>query len=712
MSGQQSKRSRVVLLTGACTNLGSSVALAYARQGARLVLVGWKEEKDKLEKLARLCASIGGPGADMHARDLADPEQLDTIAHAMLSRQGRVDVLCFIPDQSVAGLDGSSVTKGDPEAWERGMAAGVLAPIRLVSRLVPSMAENGRGNILAAVWDPEEPCMAGGAGEAATKSGLEGWMQSCGEARWLGGLAKQGISVSLVRVRGEREEHLREAAEAFLLPFRLSPACSPPAVVMGAAAARHQRLDSPSSAELLPEKGQQQTAEMGEVQGASGGVAAATGARLVAGLMIRDADPGEPGMAKSDTPGTVLTPSNPALLEPEVAHFYDHEPARDPRLLVQCKQPFNGETPHAILADSFTTPADLHFIRNHLPLPRGLSAKDHSITIDGEGLGSIRLSLQELKSSFNKTSFHSVVQCAGNRRSEMAAHRLVEGRAPWNAGAIGNAIWGGVLLCDVLARLWPQDSNKPDALREKFKHVIFIGADKHGQTGTNYEGSIPLEKALDPKGDVLLCWEMNGEELLPDHGYPLRVIIPGHVGARQVKWLSRIFLSEKESQASTWAPWQQKDYRLLPQSVTDHEGAEGELGWASMPSVQSAVLTPEAGTVYPAGTTSSIRAKGYAWSGGGQPIARVDVSADGGATWSVARIVEQESRPSGRMWAWTMWEADVPVPEQKRREGGPFKILCKAMDAACNTQPEHVATIWNFRGLNCNTWGTVPLRLE
>lgn len=103
------------------------------------------------------------------------------------------------------------------------------------------------------------------------------------------GLAPLGISAGLIRVRGKREEHLQEAAEAFLLPFRLSPACAPEAITVGTAAGRHHRppgagrLGSLSGAELLPEKGRQQTAEAGEVQGAYGGVVAATGARLVAG---------------------------------------------------------------------------------------------------------------------------------------------------------------------------------------------------------------------------------------------------------------------------------------------------------------------------------------------------------------------------------------------------------------------------------------------
>lgn len=214
-------------------------------------------------------------------------------------------------------------------------------------------------------------------------------------------------------------------------------------------------------------------------------------------------------------------------------------------------------------------------------------------------------------------------------------------------------------------------------------------------------------------------------------------MIPGYVGARQIKWLTRIQLSERESQARfhsgvlghrrglgcfssvtsvaatlcsaqcslapctprgcrlcvlpAQGPWQQKDYKLLPQGVRDHGAAEeGPHGWASMPAVgvlpvqvregrgaagrreqaactphrpqmlpclnsrpapswlaQSAILTPEAGSVFPLGSTHSIKLRGYAWSGGGVPVARVDVSADGGATWHVADTVGQETRVGG-----------------------------------------------------------------
>ncbi|KAI7842057.1 hypothetical protein COHA_004255 [Chlorella ohadii] len=618
---EKPKRPRICLVTGATRGLGKAVALSYARQGARLVLV------------AHLCASIGAPGCDMHACDTANAEQLQYLAEVLLSRQGRVDVLAFIPDQAQASPDDKSAADGDPRIWERQLEAGVLAPMRLTASLAPDMARRGS-------------------------------------------LRVHGISTTLVKVKGEREEAVAEAAEAFLLPFRVSPNCAPEELTVGpaegsAAAAAVSEDVQP----LLPEPWQQASAADGEMKGAYGGVVEATGARLLSGLMLRDAEPGEMGKAKSDTPGTVLTPSNPALLgqrptnslrthrdalacvyppfivanpallEPEAAHFYAHEPPRSMQLLVQCQKPFNGETPHAVLASAFVTPADIHFVRNHMPLPRGLDATKHSITIEGPGVGATTLSLHDIRTKFPAHTFCSVLQCAGNRRSEMAAYRLVEGRAPWNSGCMGNARWTGALLRDVLASLWPQELDVTNPLNNRARHVCLIGADQHGETGTYYEGSTPLAKALDPLGDVLLAYEMNGKQLLPDHGYPLRMVVPGYVGARQVKWLTRIVLSENESEA----PWQKKDYKLLPQEVVDHEGAEGPQGWTSMPAVESAILTPEAGSVFPAATAKSIK-------------------------------------PSGRVWAWALWEADVPVPEESRKKAGPLRIMCKAMDAASNTQ--------------------------
>lgn len=120
----------------------------------------------------------------------------------------------------------------------------------------------------------------------------------------------------------------------------------------------------------------------------------------------------------------------------------------------------------------------------------------------------------------------------------------------WDHAAIGNATWSGAKLVDVL-KSCGLDFNRTD-----IEHVQFEALDT-GPDKVAYGASIPADKAFDPNGDVILAYEMNNEVLPRDHGYPLRVIVPGVVGARNVKWLTRIILSEKESDSH----WQQNDYK-------------------------------------------------------------------------------------------------------------------------------------------------------
>lgn len=160
----------------------------------------------------------------------------------------------------------------------------------------------------------------------------------------------------------------------------------------------------------------------------------------------------------------------------------------------------------------------------------------------------------------------AAIQCAGNRRATITEAGPVAGLL-WRGGAIGNAEWTGVLLRDVIRDAYP--ALDEDELMLKFHHVVFDSVDGYG-------ASIPIEKALDKRGDVLLAYEMNGEPLLPDHGYPLRVLVPGTVAARSVKWVNKVQLSEHESMSH----WQQKDYRgFSPSADWDN------LKWADSKSI-------------------------------------------------------------------------------------------------------------------------------
>jgi len=248
---------------------------------------------------------------------------------------------------------------------------------------------------------------------------------------------------------------------------------------------------------------------------------------------------------------------------------YSHEPRRHPALRVNASKPFNAETPAQLLVDQLVTPNDLFYVRNHLPVPHSAVAdataaktkvnkgSGSEVEVSGVGLRRpVSLSVADLRRRFTSHTVTTTIQCAGNRRSNMRADddRVVRG-LPWGIGAVGTARWTGVLLSDVLQ--WA------GAREDHVKHVLFQGRDTDHE-GQPYETSIPAATAFDPRRDVLLAYEMNGQELPVDHGYPLRVIVPGIVGARQVKWLRRIILGREESQSF----WQQKDYKTVNPSTS------------------------------------------------------------------------------------------------------------------------------------------------
>lgn len=264
----------------------------------------------------------------------------------------------------------------------------------------------------------------------------------------------------------------------------------------------------------------------------------------------------------------------------------------------------------------------------------------------------------------------------------------------WEGAAIGTAVWSGVLLRDVL-KMAGLDGSDP-----RIKHIQFEGLDSD-ITGAVYGASIPIAKALDQHGDVLLAFEMNGKPLTRDHGAPLRVIVPGVAGCRSVKWLSKIIASEEESASF----WQRNDYKVFSPNV-DWDSVD----WDAAPAIQNLPVTSQICAPPPGAVVDDdeVLVKGYAWSGGGNGIIRVDVSADAGKTWHTAELRNAGQEP-GRVWAWTLWQAEVPVPKGHK---GPLTIVAKATDESCNTQPERADAVWNLRGVACNTWPKVTVNVE
>eukprot|EP01006_Ploeotia_vitrea_P051313 TRINITY_DN67549_c13_g3_i1.p1 TRINITY_DN67549_c13_g3~~TRINITY_DN67549_c13_g3_i1.p1 ORF type:complete len:578 (-),score=327.18 TRINITY_DN67549_c13_g3_i1:39-1772(-) len=383
---------------------------------------------------------------------------------------------------------------------------------------------------------------------------------------------------------------------------------------------------------------------------------------------------------------------------------YANEPERHPALSVGTKTPFNAETPVEILADHFLTPNELWYVRNHLPVPQ-IKPEEYVLEVvvnneQGQVQQTRRFTLRELKEKFEHHTVMSTIQCAGNRRREMADARPGIRGLKWQHGAISNAEWTGVRLGDVLRSMGVDEQTAASGVHS---HIHFEGADVD-PTRAAYGSSIPIEKALDQ--DVLLAFTMNGEELPPDHGFPVRAVVPGVVGARNVKWLTKVVAARDESESF----WQRRDYKIFAPYTEKVDAA----GWDSLPSLQdlpviSAITQPQRDAQVSCDDTITV--KGYAYSGGGRGINRVDVSADGGKTFQAATFTHRPNQKRGRIYAWSLWEADVDVSDLGVTPGDKIELVVRAVDDQQNTQPHDFKTIWNIRGLCSNAWHRVPVNV-
>ncbi|KAM9813858.1 sulfite oxidase, mitochondrial [Neosynchiropus ocellatus] len=381
---------------------------------------------------------------------------------------------------------------------------------------------------------------------------------------------------------------------------------------------------------------------------------------------------------------------------------YSTDPERHPVLRINSLKPFNAEPPPEILTDSYITPSALFFKRNHLPVPQ-VDPATYQLQVEGLPSGAVKLSLEELKTRFPKHTVTVTLQCAGNRRAEMNKVKQVKG-LNWDIAAISTATWSGARLRDVLLAA----GYSPD-VAQWAHHVHFEGLDKD-VTGTTYGASIPLSKAVREEGEVILAYEMNGEPIPADHGFPVRAVVPGTVGARNVKWLGKIVVSADESTSH----WQQNDYKgFSPGTDWDTVDFKSAPAIQELP-IQSAITTPVDGAVVDR-SEEEVTVKGYAWSGGGREVVRVDVSLDGGKTWHVAQLRSgekgQDPQPSprlGQAWAWKLWEVTAPLPPQAQG----LEIICKAVDNSYNMQPDTVGPIWNLRGVLNNSWHRVRVKVR
>jgi len=352
-------------------------------------------------------------------------------------------------------------------------------------------------------------------------------------------------------------------------------------------------------------------------------------------------------------------------------------------LILRSSHPLNAETPLSLLAESWITPQERFFIRTHGDMP-DIDASVHRVRVGGRVRTPIDLSLDDLRRNFRIRRVAATLICAGNRREELNAVDRVAGTT-WHQGAVGNAEWTGVRLADILERAGTPESGD--------LHAVFASADALTIKGkrTCFGASIPLTKALSP--EVLIAFEMNGEPLTREHGFPFRVVVPGYIGARSVKWLTSISIEDQPSDNY----FQQNDYKLLPIGVSAEDAERGVGVMLGELPVNSALLTPLDGAELQSG---EVMVRGYAVAGNGRTVGRVDVSADGGATWQKATL----DAHSG--WTWTLWRAGLLLAP------GPAELVVRAWDSAAQTQPERLETVWNAKGYMNNAWHRVTVNVR
>lgn len=349
-------------------------------------------------------------------------------------------------------------------------------------------------------------------------------------------------------------------------------------------------------------------------------------------------------------------------------------------LIVRTPEPYNAEPPLDMLVANRLTPVSRFYVRNHGSMPKIESS--YMLRIEGLVEKPGAWSLDELKEKFTEASGEATLTCAGNRRQEISAIKEVGG-VQWDAGAIGHANWTGPKLADVL---------KAAGLKADAKHIWFDGLDeikeKDGSVAP-FGGSIPLDKALAGERPALLAHSMNGQPLTAEHGAPLRGIVPGYIGARSVKWLAKITVSDRPSPNHYVA----EAYKIIK---TEDKGELAAAEPIYAYPINLAICSPARGAALEAGRRTIT---GYALaSGDGATIARVDLSSDGGRTWTRANLAG-EARP----YSWQLWTADLELARGKR------DLIARASDSRGNSTPERGT--WNLKGYLYNGWHKVDVEV-
>ncbi len=345
-------------------------------------------------------------------------------------------------------------------------------------------------------------------------------------------------------------------------------------------------------------------------------------------------------------------------------------------------RPVNAETPAHLLNDD-VTPTARHFIRNNGNMPDSMDAGSWKLQVDGLVNNPMTLSISDLKEKFEVVTERLVIECGGNGR---AAFKPPARGNQWTLGAVACSEWTGVRLADVL---------KAAGVKKNVIYTAHEGADTHlsGKEGKlSLSRGVPIDKAMNPHN--LIAFGMNGKEIHPMNGAPLRLVVPGWPGSCSQKWLKRIWLRDvvHDGPKMTGTAYRVPGH---PVSAGEKVPKEDFEIIQAMP-VKSLITTPQTGLTI---SERSMSVGGHAWAGD-NAVAQVDVSIDFGATWSKADL-----KAPHNPFAWQRWSADIKFPKS-----GYYEVWARATDDQGRGQPFAIA--WNPKGYLNNSMHRISVRVS
>ncbi|WP_158056701.1 sulfite oxidase [Halorussus halophilus] len=380
--------------------------------------------------------------------------------------------------------------------------------------------------------------------------------------------------------------------------------------------------------------------------------------------------------------GETTTESGTTTQQPEEPSLQEQYPG----LRILSADPQNAEAASRTTYESFITPREEHYIRNHYSTP-DIDAEEWTVSLTGAFDEEVELTMDEIRNDFSTETVTHTMQCSGNGRSYFEPQ---VGGNQWTFGAVGNTVWTGTPLSDILEEYGADTS----------QNMWLSAMGGEAPEGEDiFTRSIPMSKVMD---DCLLAYEMNGSPMNDDHGFPVRLLVPGWFGNNNVKWVQRLHLMdmmvygpewETEDQ-QTYTHWQQYSYRLIPidEEVntrpridvfdTQDQMDDPDIRYPYMydQMVKSLVgYPPEDATVTP-GPAGTIEVVGVAWAGDDE-VASVEVSTDGGESWSEAEFF-------GPVVGATSWRQFRYVWEP---EPGDYTVMSRATDDRGRTQPATIS---------------------